>query len=1226
MSDQQKGINGIVPSESASESHPFPVPVIAMHLREIEMENFKSFRKKAMIPFLEGYTTVTGPNGSGKSNIADAVLFVLGPRSSRAIRAGRLTDLIFNGGKKGRRARFCRVSLVFDNQDRTIPFDSDLVKLTRFVKVSNSSPDGYYSYFYVNGKKSSLSEFDSLLAHARITADGYNIVQQGDVSRIVAMGNVERRRILDSIAGITKFDDDIVKAEKKKSDVKSNLERIGIILDEIRKHIRQLDRDRGSALKYKELRSRLNLAKAQMTFKNVEMIQAEINGVREQIMKFEAEKETLLRKRNELKLELEQAQNGLDELEDQIAEMGGEEARETKRKMDQLRIERARAEDAIETSTEENSKLEVELKDIEEERKKVQEEVSRLENEKKTMEEKLAELESILEEGGKELSALEESASKSDDKIVGIRKEVISLEKQVDQTKDKMHSLTLEDDRLKERIERIGMEIAQIEEDLKTCKFELKDARWQMGEIKSGTKDSRKSVGTLGDELDSLQGRERKLSQQARELEEAIRSLTREYNNLKAEAEAAASVEKGYNRAVTSIMEARDKGSLKGIHGTIAELCEVEEKYDTAIKIASGARLQAIVVDTDHTGESCINYLKRKGLGRAIFLPLNKMMPGRPRGKAVLAHRDSLGYAIDLMKFDEKYRNAFWYVLTDTILVEDLKQARKLMGGVRIATLAGELIEASGAMIGGTLQKTTLKFGAPSQKEIDKVGEKLRKATRESDRIAKELQEIRTEVQEKEAALKKAQEATESSQIKIGSLTAKQKEFKSKTKLLEQELEKRNHELQEAEEKKESTEEDISKLSKELENLKSRRNEEKRKIIASSPEELSRKIAKLQSERSKVLDKANSVKSKKETLQTQIDVVTDRMNEITSRIELIHKETKENTEKIESSRGKLEKLEHEIKAMEKIEDSMGKETKELREKRDEAYKTKTRIENEIDKNVHQLHTKEDFLLGLQTELKVGEEKLAEAQMELESLDADVGDEIPPTRELKRTINECQVSIETMGPVNLRALEDFDQQQERHKELAEEYKQLKSQKRDLIRLVETLNERKKDGLFKVFHGINENFKNVYSDLSGGGEAELILENEEQPFEGGLIIKAKPHGKRVLRLEALSGGEKSLVSMAFIFSIQQYDPSPFYLLDEVDQNLDAINAEKVATMIRRNSLTAQFVQVSLRKVTLKESDHIIGVTMQKNAESDVVMKVNLGEIPEEERVPEEQEVAA
>lgn len=1197
-----------------------------MYLREVEMENFKSFRKKTIIPLLEGYTTVTGPNGSGKSNIADAVLFVLGPRSSKLIRAGRLTDLIFNGGKSGSRAKNCKVSLIFDNTGRTIPIDYDVVKLTRFVKVSTSTPDGYNSYFYVNGKKSSLSEFDSLLAHARISADGYNIVQQGDVSRIVAMGNVERRRILDSIAGITKFDDDIAMADKRRTDVESNLERIGIILDEIRRQIRLLDRDRTGALKYKELRDRLSLAKAQMVHKNVEMIQAEINGIRENITKFENEKENLTQARNRLRQRLEEAEKELEKYENRIAEKGGEEAREMKQKMDQLRIERARAEDAAETLVEENAKLGEEIEGIKEEKLKVEEEIAKLNEEKQVAERRLSELEETLKGKNEELSSLEDSASESDDQMIGLRKTVISLEKQVDQAKDRIHSLTLEDDRLNDKIERIQMEVAQIEEDLKTYGFELKDAQWQISEIRAATKDSRKNASSFKEEFESLRDREAKLAQQAQDLEDAIRSLTREYNNLKAEADAAASVEKGYNRAVMSILEARDRGEMKGIHGTVAELCEVDEKYETAIKVAAGGRLQGIVVDNDHTGEDCINYLKRKNLGRAIFLPLSKMLPGRPRGKAVLAKKESLGYAVDLIKYDEKFRNAFWYVFTDTIIVENLKEARRLMGGVRIATLQGELIEASGAMIGGTLKKNALKFGAPSQKEIKQVAEKLRKAIDESDKVTQELQEVRTEMQGSESKLKDAEDVSGSSQIKVSALKAKEKEFKSKVKSLEGELEKKKQELQEAEEGKVSSEEKVVKLTKQLEKLRNRRDEEKNKIVTSSPEELQRKIAKLQSDKSKTLDERNEIRSKLETVQTQIDVVTDRLKELDSRMKSNQEQIKDNTARVKTSKKKHAESDHEIRAMEKIENSMGKEIRDLRDKRDEAYRLKTGIAAEIEKNIHQLHTKEDFILGLQNELNVGNGKLSDADKELEELDAEVGEEIPPTEELTRTINECQVAMETMGPVNLRALEDFDLQQGRHKELSDEYKQLGSQKKDLITLVKKLNERKKDGLFKVFHGINEEFRRVYNELSEGGEAELILENETEPFEGGLIIKAKPHNKRIHRLEALSGGEKSLVSMAFIFAIQQYDPSPFYLLDEVDQNLDAINAEKVASMIRRNSASAQFVQVSLRKVTLKEADHIIGVTMQGSGVSDVVMSVNINELSEEESVSEGQEVAA
>ena len=222
--------------------------------------------------------------------------------------------------------------------------------------------------------------------------------------------------------------------------------------------------------------------------------------------------------------------------------------------------------------------------------------------------------------------------------------------------------------------------------------------------------------------------------------------------------------------------------------------------------------------------------------------------------------------------------------------------------------------------------------------------------------------------------------------------------------------------------------------------------------------------------------------------------------------------------------------------------------------------------------------------------------------------------------LKRTIAEAEAQIAALGNVNLRALEDYEAQQTRHGELSAEFRQLEVQRTDLVNMVAELNGKKKEGLLKVFAAINENFKRMYADLSEGGEAELVLENEQDPLLGGLVMKAKPPHKKVLRLEALSGGEKSLVSMAFIFAIQQYDPSPFYMLDEVDQNLDAVNAEKVARMIGRNAHMAQFVQISLRKVTLKEADHLIGVTMRSDGISEVVMKVSLADVHEEKPAEE------
>ncbi|PNX53124.1 MAG: hypothetical protein BV458_06030, partial [Thermoplasmata archaeon M9B2D] len=276
---------------------------MTVYLKQVEMENFKSFGHKLTVPFYPGFTAITGPNGSGKSNIVDAILFVLGPKSSKVMRAGRLTDLIFNGGKNRKNpSKHCKVSLVFDNTERKMPIASDEVVLTRMIKRAplKDNPDNYYSYFYINDRAASFTEFIELLTHARISGEGYNIVKQGDVTNLVEMGSIDRRRIIDGIAGISTFDEDIEKAEKERGDVEKNLERIDIILNEITSQIRQLKKDRDAAYRYKELKDKLYETKAMIATKKKQEIESQILEVTKQIesyeteqKKFEEQKETL---------------------------------------------------------------------------------------------------------------------------------------------------------------------------------------------------------------------------------------------------------------------------------------------------------------------------------------------------------------------------------------------------------------------------------------------------------------------------------------------------------------------------------------------------------------------------------------------------------------------------------------------------------------------------------------------------------------------------------------------------------------------------------------------------------------------------------------------------------------------------------------------------------------------------------------------------------------------
>ncbi|MEE9593521.1 MAG: AAA family ATPase, partial [Thermoplasmata archaeon] len=415
-----------------------------MFLKEIELENFKSFGRRLRLPILSGYTAITGPNGSGKSNISDAVIFVLGPKSSRVIRAGRLTDLIYDGGKGGKPASYCRVSLVFENVDRVIPIEADEVRLTRYVGRSPSVEDGYNSYFYVNGRKATLADFDSLLANARISAEGYNIVQQGDVQGIVDMTPVERRRVLENIAGISRFDEDIQRAERKKQGVEEDLGAIEIILKEIRRQLQQLERDREGALRYRELQRALETARGQKAHKEIQLLQGQLASAGEQVQRYETERERWRTELVRLRGALGEEEVRLQGLEERLAEEGGEEFQSLRAKLDDLRIERARVQDGMERGKEKRKELRAEMVRLKREVKKVLTELETLETREREGHGEIQRLSEGITSKEAQITEVEKGASKADARVLKLQKAAVALDLELDEHDAICRGLVLE--------------------------------------------------------------------------------------------------------------------------------------------------------------------------------------------------------------------------------------------------------------------------------------------------------------------------------------------------------------------------------------------------------------------------------------------------------------------------------------------------------------------------------------------------------------------------------------------------------------------------------------------------------------------------------------------------------------------------------------------------------------------------------------------------------------
>jgi len=562
-----------------------------LYLKEVQMENFKSFGKKLSVPFFPGYTAITGPNGSGKSNIADAILFVLGPKSSKVMRAGKLTDLIFNGGKKHKNpAKYCKVSLTFDNKNRKMNIDENEVVLTRMIKRSplKNNPDNYYSYFYINGRSCSFSDFQNVLVYARISGEGYNIVKQGDVTNFTEMGGVDRRRIIDDIAGISNFDSDIKKAEKEEGDVDLNLDRISIILKEINNQIKQLKNDRDEAYRYKELKDQLYETKAKIAFKKKIEIESQISEIYKQIESYEKEQGGLDSKVIELKNKYLQSQDELAEIEKKIGEVGGDEVREIKVKIDSLRSEEIKSEERLNYSNDEI----VEIQNNENEQKLILEgiekEIGEYNSENEELNNQLIENKTELEKEEKELSELKDTIASHDDKSMELSHELTKMREEYNEKTSVLHEIKLKRNRLTDKIEALELQIAEIQETKSTYEFELKDIDWQANEFKNDYQKKNSKKRDIEKNLFEKKKTESEYTRQLSELDNLIRKLQREQSRLQAEFDALQGVQNKYNRAVSEILIARKQGNLDGIHGTIAELAHVDDKYRTAVATAAG--------------------------------------------------------------------------------------------------------------------------------------------------------------------------------------------------------------------------------------------------------------------------------------------------------------------------------------------------------------------------------------------------------------------------------------------------------------------------------------------------------------------------------------------------------------------------------------------------------------------------------------------------------------
>ena len=1172
-----------------------------MYLKALEVSNFKSFRGEVTIPLERGFTAITGPNGSGKSNCGDAIQFVLGPRSNKTIRAQNSKDLIFNGGNNHNAARSCSVTLVFanpslDNGRRRLPLNMDEVRMSRSIRLTKTG--NVVTNYHLNGEESSQKSFHRILGAANARPDGYNIVLQGDVTSLAKMTAKERRKVLDSVAGVTLYDDEIRKADRQKDSVDDYIERIKLLEDSQKIRLKELKKQKDLAVKVKDLVEELNQARITSFQANYASQLAEKEYQVNEQSRYLEEANNLEQQVREGSKTLLSLDDQIGELQKQIEELTGGESKGLNKIIFDLHLR-------IDTNKDKIS--EAESKDIDD-KAEVQELSEQLDGAKSALEEFVNNLNSAkqdledskksLDEAQAEELEIQKIMESSGDESAKFSQQLTSLLTELDQATEQLNIAQSEVNKTAVQAEVISEQLSKAQESAEENRLALGELEIQGEELSSNN--SGMDRNKLSKDLINAQRTEERLVGESQLIEGKLREAERTRERLRAEMENSSGA-KGMAGGAAAVISARDSGELTGIIGTIAELCApIDSSHENALATAIGGGMTSIVVENDEIAAKAIKWLAEKRAGRATFLPLNKLNNNRAAGKALMVSKKPgvIGFAHELLDYDPKIDIAIKFVLRNTLIVDSLSTARNYMGGVRLVTLRGDVTEAGGAMIGGSKRPMRVSFGGgiKGASEIEKLSSEIEKLELMSDTVSAALHQARREQQQLRT---KINELTDSDQaVKLQEWRAELKQAKSVYNKSLGEVNGHESKLAELEviaSKQIDALDDAQSLVADLNVSVAKTREE---MEAASPEHLKDRLHAAQMKR---LDSEGLMSKALAALESGNEhevLLTQRVTDLSSRIESLNSSIINRSDMIDNLQASIATDSIELKDREEERTQLLEENKGLEDERlalvDERASLRTeltqkstdaqsrrRLSDELGRSII---NKEMVINELYSDMQVNGITPAGADVTLPS----VGDAEKRVRSLER-------AMEKHGPVNMLAIEQYAECEERLESMKVEFKQLQSRRANLVEITEKLESQRKSKLIKVLDKVNENFQKSYNILSDGGKGELYLENPDEPFKGGLELWAKPKGKssKVNRLQ-LSGGEQSMAALALIFAIQDYDPSPFYYFDEVDQNLDAINAERIAEMCRERSKKAQFLMVTLRKVSLRLADHHIGIT--------------------------------
>jgi chromosome segregation protein len=1197
-----------------------------VHINQVELTHFKSFGGSITIPLQEGFTVVTGPNGSGKSNILDAVLFCLGLASSRGMRADRLPDLINSAMLREGKAAETSVSVRFDLSEwqpdqaeagLEPPEEGPWIKpgqqewtVSRRLRVA---PGGTYaSSFSADGVSCNLQQLQSQLRRLRVDPEGSNVVMQGDVTRIVSMSARDRRGIIDELAGVALFDSRIEQSRGKLDEVQERQERCSIVQQELLSSRQKLERDCAKARTYQDLRQRHHNGRLQ-----------------EQVLAFEAAQASqaaLLQRSTSLASQQQAEREAISEGETGLTAAAAV--------LEQLQAEvKALGEDQLIAVQAELAGLEASGRELTRQAGKHQLDAEALQHQRH----ELARTQGELRQQQQALEASSDQAALNDAEA-GCR----AAEAAVELSRRRLGEVAgrsgswLEDQQQRSRArQQLGAQIGPLEAERQQLQERLRQHQERLAELGAEEQQEGASHRSAQEQLEATESSWQQVleatraeQQQMQELAESLALQQRTRSRLEQEQiQLEREIARLDSRRET-LQESRGTGALRvlleagmdGIHGPVAQLGEVEERVRLALEVAAGGRLGQVVVDDDRIAARAIELLKSRRAGRLTFLPLNKIRGGSgggssgsggaalQRGGAGAGGSGLIGKAVDLVGYEPVYAEVFRYVFGDTLVFDNLANARRELGRCRAVTLDGELLEKSGAMTGGSLQQrgSQLSFGRsqdgdeaePLRQRLLELGESLLACRRKEAQLGQRLEALRPrllEHQQRQAGLEAERSAA---QRALAPQLQRQQQLGSRLGQLQQALQSDLQRQQQLDSMLLPLQQQRISLEEAEAAVQSSGDAARWQGLQSELEAADTALAAARSQRDWLLAARRERALSAERLSNQLEALSADEQRLVAAV---------NTLVAERTRWK-----EQHQADQERRSTLAAEQQQLQTRFGESRRARDAAEAQLAAQRQALQQRQWKLQRLGEEIESLAEQQRGDQLRLAQLERELPEPLPEIPEevrqagleaLQAELRSLQARMEALEPVNMLALEELEQLETRLAELEERLEVLSKEREELLLRIETVATLRQEAFLEAFTAVDGHFRTIFEGLSDG-EGHLQLENPEAPLEGGLTLVAHPKGKAVRRLNSMSGGEKSLTALSFLFALQRFRPSPFYALDEVDSFLDGVNVERLAALIAGQADQAQFMVVSHRRPMIAAATRTIGVTQARGAHTQVV----------------------